>query len=48
VIAGTLYILTIATVTIMPAQLMTGMFGMNFVGDPETQDENGAGETGAC
>ena len=38
VVAGTLYILTIASVTIMPTQLLTGLFGMNFVGefDPET------------
>ena len=33
VVAGTLYILTIASVTIMPTQLLTGLFGMNFVGD---------------
>ena len=29
--ASTLYILTIATVVIMPYQIMTGLFGMNFV-----------------
>eukprot|EP01051_Picozoa_sp_SAG22_P014068 SAG22_NODE_1657_length_3885_cov_6.187005_3_plen_640_part_00 len=36
VVAGTLYILTIASVTIMPAQLLTGLFGMNFVGSGDS------------
>ena len=30
---STLYILTISSVTIMPFQLLTGLFGMNFAGD---------------
>eukprot|EP01052_Picozoa_sp_SAG31_P027676 SAG31_NODE_2607_length_5389_cov_1.257467_5_plen_364_part_00 len=29
-VAGTLYVLTVCTVIIMPAQLLTGIFGMNF------------------
>jgi Mg2+ and Co2+ transporter CorA len=34
---STLYVLTIASVTIMPIQLMTGIFGMNFTWqDPGT------------
>ena len=32
VVASTLYMLTIVTVIILPVQLMTGIFGMNFQG----------------
>ena len=32
---STLYILTISSVTIMPFQLLTGLFGMNFVGEED-------------
>ena len=35
-LGNTLYLLTIATVTILPIQTMTGLFGMNFIReDPE-------------
>ena len=44
VVAGTLYILTIATVTIMPAQLCTGVFGMNFEGNNKGEGPLGGGE----
>lgn len=43
VVAGTLYILTIASVTIMPAQLFTGLFGMNFVGTQTEENPEGYG-----
>ena len=37
---STLYVLTIASVTIMPIQLMTGIFGMNFsYGDGTCPDD---------
>ena len=43
VVAGTLYILTIASVTIMPAQLFSGLFGMNFVGTQTEENPDGYG-----
>eukprot|EP01047_Picozoa_sp_COSAG01_P008431 COSAG01_NODE_333_length_18717_cov_40.372072_3_plen_221_part_00 len=43
---STLYVLTIASVTIMPIQLMTGIFGMNFsYGDGTCPDDP---DGGAC
>lgn len=36
-----LYVLTIATVTILPIQTMTGLFGMNFTDMAELQWEYG-------
>ena len=41
---STLYVLTIASVTIMPMQFMTGLYGMNFVWEAEaTEDTNDDG-----
>jgi hypothetical protein len=37
-----------AQVTIMPAQMMTGLFGMNFQGSPETRVRSKRGQCHDC
>jgi len=39
-LGNTLYLLTIATVTILPIQTMTGLFGMNFIREDHEGDPN--------